>query len=88
MEAQRGEGALPGSLSTGRPPALGLNAISAVGTSGLVDHVARVAANWTDSKFSAYLTSRSVRAPSHVVNITARMSTSVLLLPASLMRLL
>lgn len=49
METQRGEGALPGSLSTGRAPAAGLNAISAVGASGIVDLIAHVSANWTDS---------------------------------------
>lgn len=48
METQRGEGALPGSLSTGRAPAAGLNAISAVGASGIVDLIAQVSANWTD----------------------------------------
>ena len=62
MEAQRGEGALPGSLSTGRPPALGLNATSAVGASGLVDLIAQVAATWTDSEFSAQLASRTLSA--------------------------
>lgn len=50
MEAQRGEEALPGSLSTGRAPALGLNAISAVASSGLTDLIAQLAANWTDRK--------------------------------------
>ena len=55
MEAHKGEEALPGSLSTGRAPALGLNAISAVGSSGLVDLIAQVAASWEDSEFHSRL---------------------------------
>ena len=55
MEAHKGEEALPGSLSTGRTPALGLNAISAVGSSGLVDLIAQVAASWEDSEFQSSL---------------------------------
>ena len=50
MEAQQGEGAFPGSLSTGRAPALGLNSISAVGASALADLVSQAAASWTHSK--------------------------------------
>ena len=60
MEAQQGEGAFPGSLSTGRAPALGLNSISAVGTSTLADLVSQVAASWTDRMLlSICLNSRS-----------------------------
>lgn len=55
MEAHKGEEALPGSLSTGRAPALGLNTISAVGSSGLVDLIAQVAAGWEDSEYHSSL---------------------------------
>ena len=51
MAGREGEGLLPGSLATGRPPAWGLNAVSAVGSHSLASLIAQVP--WAEGGLSA-----------------------------------